>query len=112
MNVLLHKSGGIIARWFEGKLPALTSVLETNKLYGNPLEAQRDQLKKLLRGMTTVDGKIRRELEHVGFSISDDGKHFKLAFQGDDRYTYTLPKSGSDQRGGLNAASDIARLLF
>ena len=56
--------------------------------------------------------KLRRELEDMGFSISEDGKHFKLVFQGDDRYTFTLPKSGSDWRGGLNAASDIGRLLF
>lgn len=90
----------------------LTSVLEANKLDGSPLEAHREQLKKLLRGMTTIDGKMRRDLEDMGFSISEDGKHFKLVFQGDDRYTYTLPKSGSDWRGGLNAASDIARLLF
>jgi hypothetical protein len=90
----------------------LMSVLEANKLDGSPLEAHREQLKKLLRGMTTIDGKMRRELEDMGFSISEDGKHFKLVFQGDDRYTYTLPKSGSDWRGGLNAASDIARLLF
>lgn len=90
----------------------LTSVLEANKLDGSPLEAHREQLKKLLRGMTTIDGKMRRGLEDMGFSISEDGKHFKLVFQGDDRYTYTLPKSGSDRRGGLNAASDIARLLF
>lgn len=90
----------------------LTSVLEANKLDGSPLEAHREQLKKLLRGMTTIDGKMRRRLEDMGFSISEDGKHFKLVFQGDDRYTYTLPKSGSDWRGGLNAASDIAKLLF
>lgn len=90
----------------------LTSVLEANKLDNNPLEGRREQLKKLLRGMSTIDKQMRRELEDMGFSISEDGKHFKLVFQGDERYTYTLPKSGSDWRGGLNAASDITRLLF
>lgn len=90
----------------------LTSIIEANKLDDNPLEGRREQLKKLLRGMSTIDGKMRHELEDMGFSITEDGKHFKLIFQGDDRYTYTLPKSGSDWRGGRNAASDIARLLF
>lgn len=90
----------------------LTSFIDANKLDYNPLEGHREQLKKLLRGMNTIDGKMRRELEDMGFSISEEGKHFKLIFQGDDRYTYTLPKSGSDWRGGLNAASDIAKLLF
>ena len=90
----------------------LTSILEANRLEENPLESRGEQLKRLLRGTSTIDGKMRRGLEDMGFSISEDGKHFKLVFQGDDRYTYTLPKSGSDWRGGLNAASDIARLLF
>ena len=90
----------------------LRSILEANRLEENPLEGHREQLKRLLRGTSTIDGKLRRELEDMGFSISEDGKHFKLVFQGDDRYTFTLPKSGSDWRGGLNAASDIGRLLF
>jgi len=90
----------------------LRSILEANRLEENPLEGRREQLKRLLRGTSTIDGKLRRELEDMGFSISEDGKHFKLVFQGDDRYTFTLPKSGSDWRGGLNAASDIGRLLF
>lgn len=90
----------------------LMSILEANKLDDDPLEKHREQLKGLLRGMSTIDGKIRRGLEEMGFSISEEGKHFKLVFQGDDRYTYPLPKSGSDWRGGLNATSDIAKLLF
>ena len=90
----------------------LRSILEANRLEENPLEGRREQLKRLLRGTSTIDGKLRRELEDMGFSISEDGKHFKLVFQGDDRYTFTLPKSGSDWRGGLNAARDIGRLLF
>lgn len=90
----------------------LTSILEANRMEENPLESSREQLKALLRGMRTVDARMRRGLEDMGFSISEDGRHYKLVFQGDDRCTYTLPKSGSDHRGGMNAASDIARLLF
>jgi len=72
----------------------------------------REALKNLLRGMTRVDPKVRRGLERLGFTASDDGKHWKVVFQGDDRYTFALPKSGSDSRGGLNAANDIARLFL
>jgi len=90
----------------------LKSILEANPLQENVAAGLREQLKKLLRGFTTIDSKMRRELEEIGFSISEEGKHFKLIYRGDDRYTYTLPKSGSDWRGGLNAASDISRLLF
>jgi molecular chaperone GrpE (heat shock protein) len=74
--------------------------------------ANREKIKDLLRGYRTMDAKVRKGLEGMGFSIEDDGKHYKLIFQGDDRYTYALSKSGSDHRGGLNAASDISKLIF
>lgn len=89
----------------------LTAIMEANTL-GGTAGRMRDRLKDLLRGMTTVDAKIRRGLEDLGFAIADDGKHYKIVFKGDDRYTFTLPKSGSDHRGGLNAAGDIVRLLL
>lgn len=90
----------------------LRSVSSANMLQKNTASDYRERLKRLLRGTSTIDSRIRRELEDMGFDISEEGKHYKLVFQGDDRYTYTLPKSGSDWRGGLNAASDIGRLLF
>lgn len=90
----------------------LSSILKANQLQEDPLKSRQEQLKRLLRGTSTINRIKQRELEDMGFSILKDGKHFKLVFQGDDRYTYTLPKSGSDWRGGRNAASDIGKLLF
>ncbi|GAB3439305.1 hypothetical protein NX773_01730 [Massilia solisilvae] len=75
-------------------------------------ERLRDQIKMLLRDYQSMDGRTKRELEQLGFSISESGKHYKLVFQGDPRYTFTLSKTGSDFRGGRNAASDLCRLLF
>lgn len=69
-------------------------------------------IKEALRGYKEMTPKIRSTLTKLGFKISDDGKHLKLIYQDDDRYTFTLPKTGSDGRGGLNAASDISRLFF
>lgn len=74
--------------------------------------AKREELKSLLRGYKSMDAKTRKGLEIIGFAIEDEGKHYKLVFQGDDRYTFSLPKSGSDHRGGLNAASDISKRMF
>lgn len=90
----------------------LSAVLEANPKDEDCAASMRERLKNLLRGSRGVDGKVRRGLEEMGFSISEKGKHYKLIFQTDDRYTFTLPKSGSDNRGGLNAASDIGKLLF
>ena len=72
----------------------------------------REQLKALLRDYRNLDARTERGLRDLGFEIEQDGKHYKLTWQGDERYVMTLPKSGSDHRGGLNSASDFARLLF
>ncbi len=90
----------------------LRAILQANELEHNPIKDRRERIKKILRGMRNLDASLQRELEEMGFSITGEGKHFKLLFQGDDRYVYTLPKSGSDWRGGKNAAGDISRLLF
>lgn len=94
------------------RMHVLDAVLAANPPTGGQSARMREDLKNLLRDSRGMEQKTRRGLEEMGFSISDDGKHHKLVFQGDDRYSFTLPKSGSDHRGGLNAASDIGRLLF
>lgn len=89
----------------------LQSIVEAN-----PISAERaryrDKIKSLLRDYHNMDARTKKDLEEIGFSISDSGKHFKLIYQDDSRYTFTLAKSGSDYRGGLNAAGDLCRLLF
>lgn len=89
----------------------LDAVLSAESRGGEAAEL-RERLKELLRGYRIMDKKVRRSLEDMGFDLTDDGKHHKLTFLGDERYTFTLPKTGSDHRGGLNAAAGIARLLF
>lgn len=89
----------------------LTSIVQSMPSTDEPSK-KRERLKELLRQYRSMTPNIRKGLQDLGFEIHEDGKHYKLIFQGDDRYTYTLPKSGSDHRGGLNAASDISKLLF
>lgn len=90
----------------------LDAVLGANTAPSDEASALRERLKEALRDARGMEARTRRELEALGFVITEDGKHFKLLFRGDDRYTFTLAKTGSDWRGGLNAASDISRLLF
>jgi hypothetical protein len=89
----------------------LSSMVEAN-LATDENVSLRERLKALLRDYRSMDAKTRSALQDMGFQISDDGKHYKIVFQGDDRYTFSMPKSGSDHRGGLNLAGDISRLLF
>lgn len=90
----------------------LASILSANPAPDDIARSMRERLKDILVGWRGMDARSRRELERIGFSITEDGPHYKLLYQGDDRYTFPLPKSGSDHRGGLNAASDIGRFLF
>ncbi|MBB5046400.1 hypothetical protein HNR60_001145 [Rhodopseudomonas rhenobacensis] len=92
----------------EHVLGSITAANHASK----PAQDRRESLKELLRSYKSMDGKTQRALETLGFTVSGDGKHYKLVFQDDDRYTFVLPKSGSDFRGGLNAVSDIAKRLF
>ncbi len=76
------------------------------------LTEKRDKLKKTLRKYTSMTKNVRADLEKLGFSITEEGKHYKLIYMEDERYTFPLPKSGSDHRGGLNAASDISKRIY
>lgn len=89
----------------------LTSIAGVNPATSDS-DSMRDRLKSMLRDFRSMDAKVRNALEEMGFAISEEGKHYKLIYRGDDRYTFTLPKSGSDHKGGLNAAHDISRLLL
>jgi hypothetical protein len=89
----------------------LNSIVSANPPTGEA-EAMRNRLRSLLRDFRSMDAKVRSALQDMGFEISEEGKHDKIVFQGDDRYTFTMPKSGSDHRGGLNLAGDISRLLL
>lgn len=71
-----------------------------------------DRLKEVLRQYDSMTSSVRAELEELGFSILQDGKHYKLVFHDDSRYPFILAKTGSDWRGGLNAFSDLKRRIF
>lgn len=86
---------------------ALTMLPENS-----PARDRRERLKEILRDYSSMTKPIRDGLTGLGFSISDDGKHYKLVYMEDGNYTFALPKTGSDHRGGLNAASDIGKRVF
>ncbi|MFC3098828.1 hypothetical protein [Alteraurantiacibacter palmitatis] len=89
----------------------LSAILDANSHEGR-LQAKRKEIKSILRGYSSMTAGVRSALQAMGFEISEDGKHYKIIYKGDGRYTFSLPKSGSDHRGGLNAASEISRNIF
>lgn len=75
-------------------------------------KGKREDLKAILRNYQGLDRTTQDSLVKMGFSIREDGKHYKLIFANDERYTFSLAKSPSDRRGGLNLVSDISKILF
>lgn len=89
----------------------LESILESNE--SNGLREQKSRaLKDVLRGYREMNKKVKDIFDELGFSMTDGGKHWKLTYQDDERYTYVLPKTGGDYRGGLNAGADIVNIVF
>lgn len=71
-----------------------------------------EKIKSLLKGYKNVSASIKQELISMGFTITDEGKHYKLFFHNDRRYCYVIPKTPSDHRSGMNAAADIIKNIF
>jgi hypothetical protein len=55
---------------------------------------------------------IRQKLESLGFVITEDGKHYKLTYYGDDRYQIILSKTPSDIRTGKNSSQKLSKMVF
>ena len=71
------------------------------------VEERRNQIKNLLKAYNGMTKPIRQELMDFGFEMTEDGKHYKLVYHGDGRYSTALPKTPSDFRDGRNAAAEI-----
>lgn len=54
-------------------------------------------------------GTMKQRLQELGFEITEDGKHYKLTYYGDNRYFTSVAKTPSDNRTGNNTAGNICR---
>lgn len=71
----------------------------------------RCELKNALKSYSGMTKTLRRKLSSLGFTITDGGKHYKLYFREDKHHSYTLSKTPSDSRSGLNFATDVLRMI-
>lgn len=83
-----------------------------NNIRENIPAKKRGEIKVLLKDYKTMDGATRRKLEQLGFTITSEGKHYRLTYYNDDRYNTTIAKTGSDWRGGKNDSSEIIKNMF
>ena len=89
----------------------IKDLLESNKFKGLP-EKRKNEMKNALKGYTGLNASLKGFLETMGLEISDDGKHYKWTYYGDQRYVATVAKTCSDRRAGLNISSVIEKLMF
>ena len=88
----------------------LQDLLNANEC--EEIQAQRQtELKRVLKGYRTLTPEIQSTLIDVGFRITE-GKHYKLTYYDDERYTVPMAKSGSDWRGGDNLFSEIKKRIY
>lgn len=90
----------------------LQDVIKNNQSEGR-LADNKETIKRLLKGCKKVDDSLKRKLSDMGFSISKEGRHYKLTYYGDPRYLFIMPVTGSDgQHGGKNLASEIGKKVW
>ena len=68
-------------------------------------------LKRLFNAYTGMTSPMRQELKQLGFTITEDGKHYKLTYYNDGRYWSAIAKTPSDWRGGKNDAMRLIRII-
>ena len=76
------------------------------------LSKKREEVKRLLTDYSGLNGKLKQELQQLGFTITEDGKHYKLTYFNDKRYIIHMAKTPSDGRAGKNIVSDINNKVF
>lgn len=89
----------------------IQDLLATTKATGIEEEFS-DTIKRCFASTGDLTTDARRALEDLGFVLREDGRHFKVLYQNDGRYTFTISRSSSDHRAGKNLASQILRTLF
>lgn len=87
----------------------LNDIIESNKIASS---SKREEIKEILRDYKEMNKSKKENLESMGFTIEDGGKHYKLTYHDDTRYIFSLSKTASDYRSGLNLASDISKKIF
>lgn len=89
----------------------LNDILQNN-MYEKICEEREKSIKNMFKDYKTLSGVMRQELKEIGFEITEDGKHYRLTYYGDDRYKTTIAKTGSDWREGKNIATTILKNMM
>ncbi len=88
----------------------LEGILALNALRGEGKEVD-EALKRVLSKGETIKERDLLELKAIGFEVISDSNHYRLIYNGNDKYVITLHKTPSDVRSGKNLVSDILNTI-
>lgn len=93
------------------RMHMIDSILQNNHSSGS-LKKMEEELRKLAPHIGDMDKATLREFEDLGFDITNDGKHYKMIYHGDERYMFSVPKTASDNRAGKNLICEMVNTLL
>lgn len=88
----------------------LKDIIENNR-FGNKSREFAEEIKNCIARFERMSSKERSKFTSLGFTIEEDGPHYKLKLNGDDRYLITLAKTASDKRSSINCAMEAQKKL-
>lgn len=86
----------------------IKDLLEANG-FDHSVEQKVERIKNALKGYSSRDAKLERELADLGFKLRIDGRHYKVVYYDDERYVTTMTKTASDHRDGKNIAANLIK---
>lgn len=93
------------------RFDVLSDILKNNN-YKRIREQREKTIKNVFHDYKNMSNVMRQQLQDLGFEITEDGKHYRLTYYGDDRYKATIAKTGSDWREGKNNAAIILKSMM
>ena len=81
----------------------IRDILKANEYKAMSKDAE-NQIKDLFNGYTNMNASLRQKLKALGIDVLEAGKHYKLTYHGDERYSSVISRSASDWREGQNQA--------
>lgn len=92
------------------KFHVLKNILKLNVQTGKADEIA-DCLREVIDKSCSLNSQRRRQLVELGFNIQV-GTHYKIVYNGDERYAFTLSKTAGDFRSNTNTLRDAINMLF
>lgn len=90
------------------RVDVFRDILNANRFEGTA-EERHKTVKGLFKGYQNMSANLKQKIMDLGFKIQGDGKHYKLTYYGDERYAFSIAKTGSDYREGKNIAQELIK---